>query len=232
MRFDRRITIPLAFWFLFSSSSLAQQHPPPFPREGAKKIIEGDRVIVWDVTREKGKRTAMVEHPLDQLSVTLTEGAVRITRPDGSSTIEQERFGAVRFETKGTVHAEEGLSDRPSRAVVFQLKPGPAPKFPVTEGIPGQFPRIGAVKLFETDRFAVWDQLWKAGERIARHLHYAPTAAVFLEGGKLRTFDEGKPNPPFSRSPGEVIASSGPIKIPHEEEQAEGSPRAIWIEFK
>ena len=191
-------------------------------------------MIVWDVTREKGKPTAMYELPLDQVSVTLTEGAVKVTRPDGTSNIEQERFGSVRFESKGTVHSEEGVSETPSRVIVFQLKAVASPKWPITEGVPGQFPRVGAVKLFETDRVNVWDQTWRAGVRISRHLHYAQTAAVFLVGGKLRTIDEGKPpNAPFSREAGEVLgSSSSPLQVPHEEEQVEGSPRAVWIEFK
>jgi hypothetical protein len=224
----------LGAWFLLVSPVLAQTHKGPFPRDGAKKVNEGDRVTVWDVTREKGRPTAMYELPLDQVSVTLAEGAVKVTRPDGTSSIEQERFGSVRFESKGTVHSEEGVSDTPSRVIVFQLKDAASPGWPITEGIPGQFPRVGAVKLFETDRIRVWDQTWRAGARISRHLHYVQTAAVFLVGGKLRTMDEGRPpNAPFAREAGDVLGSSrAPIQIPHEEEQVEGSPRAIWIEFK
>ena len=58
-------------------------------------------------------------------------------------------------------------------------------------------------------------------------------AAVFLEGGMLRTFDEeGRPNRPFRRSRGDVLASAGALATPQAEDQAEGRPRAIWIEFK
>lgn len=229
-----RVGMPLIAWFLFVSPILAQTHTAPFPRDGAKKVNEGDRVIVWNVTREKGKPTAMFELPLDQVSVTLTEGAVKVTRPDGTSSLEQERFGSVRLESKGTVHSEEGVSDTPSRVMVFQLKDAASPRWPIAEGIPGQFPRVGAVKLFETDRMRVWDQTWRAGVRISRHLHYVQTAAVFLVGGRLRTIEDGKPpNAPFAREAGEVLGSSStPLQVPHEEEQVEGSPRAIWIEFK
>ena len=213
----------------------AQKAAPTFQKSGATKIREGKLLAIWDVTREKGKPTGLHEHELEEISVTLTEGAVKIGRPDGTWSIEHRRFGSVRYDTKGTVHSEEGLSDTPWRAVVFQLKPAQAEHWPATEGIPGQFPRVGAVKLFETDRVVVWDQTWRAGERIARHLHYAETAAVFLEGGRLRTIDEGRPpNAPFARQRGEVLYADppAPLKLPHEEEQVEGSPRAIWLEFK
>lgn len=53
------------------------------------------------------------------------------------------------------------------------------------------------------DRGRDQDQTWTAGVRIAHHLHDVPTAALFLEGGMLRTFDEeGRPNRPFREAAG------------------------------
>ena len=114
-------------------------------------------------------------------------------------------------------------------------------------GIPGQFPRINAVKLFETDRINVWDQVWLPNQTITNHLHYTQTVGVFLSGGKLLTRDLGKPsNAPFDRHQGELLGVAPPSRTsgtpappaaaapmtPHEEEWAGGSPHAIWIEFK
>ena len=138
--------------------------------------------------------------------MTLTEGAVRFTTPDGTSRVSEERFGSVRFESKGTILQEEGLDEVPSRAIVFQLKDGPARTTPRVAGIPGQFPRINAVKLFETGRINVWDQVWLPNQTITNHLHYTQTVGVFLTGGKLLTRDLGKPsNPPFDRHQGELL---------------------------
>lgn len=216
-----------------TSSVAAQEYSTAFPREAGRKVRESERFVIWDVTWEKGKSTGMQKLQLDQASVTLTEGAIKITKPDGTWSIEQERFGSVRLESKGTVEAEEGVSDTPSRAVVFQLKDAVPAKWPTTEGIPGAFPRIGAVKLFETDRINVWDSTWMAGKRIALHLHYTEAAAVFLEGGQIRNISgQGLLSPPFSRKRGEVIIHTSPLKAPHQEEAVEGEPRAIWIEFK
>jgi hypothetical protein len=56
---------------------------------------------------------------------------------------------------------------------------------------------------------------------------------VFLEGGQIYSIsDEGVAGAPFSRKPGEVVNVTSPRKTPHEEEEAEGTPRAIWVEFK
>ena len=219
-------------WLLVPSQASAQPSGPPFPSDGAKLVNENDLVVVWDVTRALGANAPMHELTVDQVSVTLTPGTVKITRLDGSWTIEYEPLGFVRFEPRGATRSIAVAGDGSSRVVVFQLKVAPDLAWSMTDGIPGQFPRVGAEMLFETGGFRVWDQTWSAGVRIANHFHYVPTAAVFLDGGALRTLDENGPNPPFSRSLGDVIASTSPMVIPHSEEHVAGRPRAIWIEFK
>jgi hypothetical protein len=235
---------------LCASTSFAQRsptHAAPYPRPGVLKLGENDHAVAWEVLRPRGVVSPMYQLPLDQVVITLTEGAVRFTAPDGSTRMSLEKFGGVRFESRGTVQQEEGLNDIPSRAIVFQLKDGPSSKTPVVDGIPGQFPRINAVKVFEHNRFTVWDQVWLPDQTITNHLHYTQTIAVFLSGGKLLTRDLGKPsNPPFERHQGELLgfpaprasgeASGAPPApartVPHEEEWAGGTPRAIWVEFK
>ena len=209
----------------------ARKYSPAFPPEFATEVKTSNGFAIWDVTWKKGKSTGMRELALDQVTVTLTEGAVKVIRSDGSWDIQQRRFGSVSFQSKGTVVEEEGVSDVPSRAIVFQIQDVAPTKWPTTEGVPGMFPRVGAVELFETDRIRVWDAEWRPGERIGRHLHYIETAAVFLNDGMIRTIENGVPNPPSTRKTGDVVISP-PIKVPHEEEQVEGTPRAIWVEFK
>jgi hypothetical protein len=227
---NRRVTMPMAVLLLLSYQVLAQKYPPPFPRDGAKKTQESDSFVIWDVTWENGKSTGMHEHVLDQVSVFLTEGAIKVTRPDRAWSIEQERIGSVRFEAKGTVDAEEGVSDKLSRAIVFQLKDVVPPKWPITEGIPGQYPRAGAVKLFETDRITVWDETRRPGVRSPLHLHYNKVAGVWLEGGKIRSISEGATEMLLKKR-GEVLIGR-PRKAPHTEEAVEGIPRIISVEFK
>jgi hypothetical protein len=266
----------LSALIVFSSALTAQpnkKYPAPYPRDGVLKLGESDRVVAWEVLRQKGAASPMCQLPLDQIVVTLTEGAVKFTGPDGAARLSQEKFGSVRFESKGTIQQEEGLSDIPSRAIIFQLKEVPSRTLPEVKGIPGQFPRINAVKLFETDRINVWDQVWLPNQTLTNHLHYTQTVGVFLVGGKLQTRDLGKPTgAPFERHQGELLGvplarpdsvptedrnggrgsgvdgvagrggagggrgSAGggpnPRMVPHEEEWAGGTPRAIWIEFK
>ena len=61
------------------SLSLAGQVPnlpPPFPRTGATKVLENERVIVWDVIWPTGAQTGMHRHPYDMTGVYLASGDV------------------------------------------------------------------------------------------------------------------------------------------------------------
>jgi hypothetical protein len=231
---SRLIAVMSLAWLCWSPNPAAQKaSADAFPRDGAIKLQETDLLVFWEVLHGKGSVTPMYRLPLDQLTVTLTEGAVRFTRPDGTSRIEQLRLGAVRFESKSTIVQDEGVSDVPAREIIVQLKDVQPSRWPVTPGIPGQFPRLDAVKLLENERIRVWDQTWLPNRPVTNHLHYTPTAAVFLSAGRFRTRDVGKPpNNPAERYIGFILAGSGQIAVPHEEEWVSGEPRAIWIEFK
>ena len=86
---------------LLMSSPLARaqkKYAAAFPRDGAIKLQETEFLTFWEVLHDKAKPSPMYEVALDQLTITLTEGAVKFTKPDGTSRIEQERLGAVRFD--------------------------------------------------------------------------------------------------------------------------------------
>jgi hypothetical protein len=238
------ISIFVAALFVVSVTTQAQKYPPSFPRLGARNVPpqpgQNPRldIEIWEVIRMKGHPSPMYELPMDQVAVTLTEGAIKYTRPDGTVRIEHERFGEVRFESKGTVLQEEGLNELASRSMVFQIKNGQhAHLAPPTPGIPGQWPRIDATKLFETETFNVWEELWLPDRPIFKHLHYNQAAYVMLNGGVLRGVQEGQkftepPSMGASNWRTGYVLTMGPVTVPHEEEWVAGNPRAVWVELK
>ena len=221
-----RVGLALVALLVPSSPALAQQYAPSFPRDGATQLLENEFVTIWDVTYEKGKSTPMQERRHDQVAVTLSEGAVKVTRPDGTWTVDHSRFATVRFEPKGTVASDEGVSDKPRRAVVVELKDYGVPKLDAeltrelrAKGMRGQFPREEATKLLETDRVIVWDNQYRVGQG-ALHAHYNQVVGVWIEAGQLN----GRP-----RTVGQVnFRAPGP---PHQEE-AQTPLRAIFIEYR
>lgn len=208
-----------------------QRYPPPFPREGAKKLIDNERVVVWDVEWQKGKPTPMHEHPYDVVGVFLAGGAVKITEPGGAvRTSERSPLGTVTYGAKGVLHSEEGLSDPPRRAIVIELKEATPPALSPPPGVPLSFPREGAKSLLDNARVSVWDYQWLAGKPVPVHFHDKDVLVVFIEAGRLRsTPPGGEPTVSPARF-GEVRFN--PRNRAHSEETIEGTPRAIIIELK
>jgi quercetin dioxygenase-like cupin family protein len=206
----------------------AQGFPPAFPREGSRKVLENSRVIIWDATWPKGKATGLHEHPVDYLSVTVAEGTVKITQRDGTSSVATAEFGGVRFNRKGVIHAEEGVSDQERRAIMVELKTVPRAAEAVTAS---GFPRNGSTKVMENERVAVWDVTWIQGQQIPRRQQGRDAVVVFLKGGVIRQSPEGAAVSDTRRNVGDVLYVSAGTDVPSEE-ATQGPPRAVFIELK
>jgi hypothetical protein len=96
-------------------------HPNAFPRPGSKKLIENDRVIVWDYSWTKGVPSPMHFHDKDVVVVYVEDGALKSTTPDGQSTVNEFKAGTTRFNTRDRVHTELMTSPR-ARAIITELK--------------------------------------------------------------------------------------------------------------
>ena len=88
----------------------AQTYPPAFPRAGATKLLENERVVVWDVTWPKGKPTPLHRHIYDMTGVYLAPGDRVITAEDGSKRPVKTDAGGIVWQLKGITHIEEGTS--------------------------------------------------------------------------------------------------------------------------
>jgi hypothetical protein len=96
-------------------------YPPAFPRPHAKKLLENDRVIVWNSVWLPGKPTPMHFHDKDVLVVFEANGTLQSTTPDGKSTVSEITFAKVSFNRRDRTHSEMLLSGH-ARAVVVELK--------------------------------------------------------------------------------------------------------------
>jgi uncharacterized cupin superfamily protein len=213
-----------------TASLKAQDLPPAFPREASTKVLENSRVVIWDATWPKGKATVLHEHPVDYLSVTLVEGAVKITERDGTSSVGRPApFGFVRFNSKGTIHAEEGVSDQERRAIMVELKT--VPRSAEAAATRSGFPRNGATKGLENERVAVWDVTWIQGQQIPRRQQGRDAVVVFLKGGVIRQSPEGAAVTDMRWNVGDVLYVPAGTNVPSEQ-ATQGPPRAVFIELK
>ena len=143
----------------------------------------------------------------------------------------KSQFGSVSFVRKGTVHAEEGMSEVPQHKIMVQLKPSNSPSVDTRDGLPAAFPREGAVKVLDTERAVVWDYTWKPGQRVPRRANYLDSVTVFLDGGTIRLQrDQGEATETV-RKAGDVVYSSH-SQDAYTDDAGSGSPRAIIVELK
>ena len=96
-------------------------YPLGFPRPGAKKLLENDRVIVWDYAWTTGVPTPMHFHDKDVVVLFLEDGDLKSTTPDGKSVVTSYTPGTIRFNLRDRTHAETLVRGK-QRAIVTELK--------------------------------------------------------------------------------------------------------------
>jgi hypothetical protein len=96
-------------------------YPLAFPRTGAKKLLENDRVIVWDYAWTPGVPTPMHFHDKDVVVVFLEDGDLQSTTTDGKAVVNPYTAGTVRFNARNRTHSETLVRGK-QRAIVTELK--------------------------------------------------------------------------------------------------------------
>lgn len=95
--------------------------PPAFPREGAKQLLDNERVRVWDYVFTTGHVGPVHRHVRDAVAVWVADGKLRSTPPGGAPTVTTVRKFTATYSRRGNVHTEEAIEGAP-RAYVFELK--------------------------------------------------------------------------------------------------------------
>ncbi len=96
-------------------------YPLAFPREGVVKLLENNRVIVWDYSWTPGKPTVMHFHDKQVVVVYMANGKLKSTTPDGKSEVNTISFGLTKFNEPNRSHSEE-VVDGTARAVMVEFK--------------------------------------------------------------------------------------------------------------
>jgi hypothetical protein len=209
----------------------AQSYPPAFPRTNATKLMETDRVVVWDIVWPKGQPTPMHQHVHDQVGTYYATGGRAITTPDGVTRQTTTPVGGLSTTRKGTTHIEEGTTDPPLRAVFIELKQdaGSGVAEAPSQGA-AAFPREGAKQLLDDQRVTVWDYTWTPGGRPLMVRYTRDSVVVWLDSGTMRVTPEDKPAATVAVAPGQMrYYPRGSAEVA---EAIDGSPRAMIFGFK
>jgi hypothetical protein len=95
--------------------------PPGFPRPGAEKVFENDKVRVWNYTWLPGKPTPMHFHNTEVVVVYLGNGDIAATTPDGKRTVTHHNPGDIIFNLANRSHSEELVTGDMS-GIMLELK--------------------------------------------------------------------------------------------------------------
>jgi hypothetical protein len=155
--------------------------PPAYPREGAVKLFDNDKVQVWNIAWLKAHPSPMHRHIYDLIGIYYEPGDRTIIAVDGSKRPVSTKAGDVAFQKMGITHIEEGTSDAPLRSVFVEMK------------IPGAFGKIDkaptgtpafsgkTMPILDNERVTVWD-LTDAAARPARHYHPQDAVVAWIDG--------------------------------------------------
>ena len=217
---------------LCAAAATAQQRdlPPPFPRTNATKLLETDRINVWDIVWPKGQPTALHRHIYDQVGTYYARGGRLITATDGTERRGMTEVGSLSTTRKGTTHVEEGTTDPPLRAVFIELKKDTPSGVPVASvGEPG-LPREGAKLVLDTERVTAWDYTWAPGGHALRYRAALDTVIVWLDQGTLRVTSASGLASSIDVKPGTMryLARGADETL----EITSGSPRTLFFQLK
>jgi hypothetical protein len=96
-------------------------YPLAFPRPHARKLLENDKVIVWDYAWRPHEPSPMHFHDKDTLVVFEATGALQSTTPDGKNVVSENKFGDIRFNRRDRTHTELLVGGH-EHAVITELK--------------------------------------------------------------------------------------------------------------
>ena len=133
-------------------SSAQQALPQPFDREGATKVLENNRVIVWDVSWLQ-RAYPTHRHLYDYTGVYYTNGDRIVVSPEGVRSPTHSTAWDTFFYRRGVTHSEEGVGTERLRAVFLELKEA-APLGSADTASAG----LGR-KVRESDRLVIWEDI-------------------------------------------------------------------------
>jgi hypothetical protein len=151
--------------------------PPAYPRPGVTKILDNDRVQVWNIAWLKGEPSPLHRHVYDLVGVYYEPGDRMIISPEGAKRPVSTKAWDIAFQRTGVTHIEEGTSDAPLRAVFVEMKQSGSYGTDAGSGAP-PFSGAGGIQKLDNDRVTVWEFMQAPAATSHRHTHNAVVVAI------------------------------------------------------
>ena len=166
--------------FIQTSANL----PPAYPRAGAVKILDNDRVQVWNIAWLKGQPSPLHRHLYDLVGVYYEPGDRMIISPEGAKRPVSTKAWDISFQLAGVTHIEEGVSDAPLRAAFVEMKQTGPYGTDTAGGDAPAFTGEGATQKLDNDRVTVWE--FTKMPAAASHRHTRDAVVVAIDGQRPR----------------------------------------------
>jgi len=95
--------------------------PEGFPREGARLVVENERVAVWDYTYVPGRAVPLHIHNRDAVVIPVDPGEIRVQFRNGETRTTKLVPGEALFFSGADAHSEEVSVGTP-RVIAIELK--------------------------------------------------------------------------------------------------------------
>src|SRR5262249_3534028 len=171
-------TLPLLL--KYSAATL----PPAYPRVGATKILDNDRVQVWNIAWLKGKPSPLHRHIYDLAGVYYEPGDRMIISPEGARRPVTTKAWDIAFQRTGVTHIEEGPSEAPLRSVFVEMKVAGSYGLETGASDAPDFSAAGATQKLDNERVTVWEYTSAPGP--GRHRHARDAVVVAIDGQNPR----------------------------------------------
>lgn len=210
---------------LLSAPSQAQSDlPPPFPRQNATRLLETDRIVVWDIAWPNQQPTALHRHVYDQVGTYYQRGGRTITTSDGNARQAVTEVGSLSTTRKGTTHVEMGNTAVPLRAVFIELKHD-SPSSVLAENVPTH---DGARVALDDSRVRVWDIASLKQDVLGGGA--GGVVVVYLAAGRIRALHANDSTEEFVVRPGTMRYI--PAADRERQTAVDGAPRVVLFELK
>jgi hypothetical protein len=195
----------------------------------ASKVIDNDRVTVWDITLKQGQQGPITPPDQDAVILYLEGGTIKSDGVAGGSAAARA-FGDAVFVPKGSAIRETLIKGGPAHEVVVWLKASPSKTIPNSSQYPLAWPRPGAVKTFENGQVIAWNYNWVRGRPAPTHFHVHQQVVAYRYDGTIRTITPDGKVTSDDHKAGEILFTE-PNRT-HSEEWGGGRPSAVILELK
>lgn len=194
----RFVAIFAALLFLSQPTTILAQtpetYPGPFDRDGATKVFENNRVIVWDVSWLPIAYPTH-RHLYDYAGVYYTDGDRVVVSERGQRSPTHSTAWDHFFYRRGVTHSEEGVGKDTLRAIFLELKE-PDPLSADTTASTGLGKRVR-----QSNRLIILEDIAEQGKQPSPHKHERDAVVVAFTGKKPKvtfvpkgTTDQGREN--------------------------------------